>query len=132
MNAHVSAALVYGRRGSDVSSISRSRMSYFNAGGGESFEEIFTKSEEVKKQGQLLKLCAGGRNNWQARNAILTHSEFLLLKPDHSLIRDVIPVHEITSVKEVVDKARHGAKIADITRAFEKPSKVVQHRLHFA
>uniref|UniRef100_A0A7S4ULU8 PH domain-containing protein n=2 Tax=Guillardia theta TaxID=55529 RepID=A0A7S4ULU8_GUITH len=123
MNAHVSAALVYGRRGSDVSSISRSRMSYFNAGGGESFEEIFTKSEEVKKQGQLLKLCAGGRNNWQARNAILTHSEFLLLKPDHSLIRDVIPVHEITSVKEVVDKARHGAKIADITRAFEKPSK---------
>ena len=67
MAAHVSAALVYGRRGSDVISISRSRGSFFHAGGGEPFEEIFTKSEEVKKQGKIFKLCAGGRNNWQAR-----------------------------------------------------------------
>eukprot|EP00960_Hanusia_phi_P051144 760622-Hanusia_phi.AAC.3 len=76
-------------------------------------QELCVSQEEVMKEGQLSKLCAGGKNNWQARIALLTDTDFFLVMPDHPLvawalylefserqcqIRDVIPLHEITAV----------------------------------
>ena len=57
-----------------------------------------SKSECIKF-GRLLKLCAGGRHDWQPRDAYLMHGTLALANPGAEVPRDSIKLNEISNVR---------------------------------
>ena len=63
-----------------------------------SFGRTLSKYECIKF-GRLLKLCAGGRHDWQPRDAYLMHGKLVLANPGAEVPRDSIKLNEISSVR---------------------------------
>eukprot|EP00802_Teleaulax_amphioxeia_P006006 Tamp_06010.p1 GENE.Tamp_06010~~Tamp_06010.p1 ORF type:complete len:718 (-),score=178.14 Tamp_06010:564-2717(-) len=56
-------------------------------------------SSDCLKFGAVMKQCAGGRHDWQARDAYLTKTSFILTNPNEVLARDYIMLAEIAKVR---------------------------------
>ena len=60
---------------------------------------------------------------WQPRQVVLTHAILAMARPSESFMLDLIPLHEITSVRAVIDHAADKDEAAESEKAKKKMKK---------
>ena len=60
---------------------------------------------------------------WQPRQVVLTHAILAMARPSESFMLDLIPLHEITSVRAVIEHAADNDEAAESEKAKKKMKK---------